>query len=571
MASARERRAPGSRYAAPAVIAVVVLSVSMMIVPLPSVLLDLLICLDLVLAGTLLFLALRVGSALQIASFPSLLLLSTLFRLAIEVSATRLILLDADAGQVIYAFGSFVVAGNLVVGSVMFVIVTTVQLIVVAKGAERVAEVGARFALDALPGRQMAIDAELRVGHIDAQEARHRRQLLARESHFFGAMDGAMKFVKGDAIAGVVILATNIVGGLLVGVVQRGLALSSAAHTYTLLTIGEGLAAQIPALIITTAAGLLVTRESDPSDHEDHATYPAHASDPRSLAPSAIELELAPFLGKAEHQRLQRELLPRLRERFLRETGLTLFELDLARAQHGPPGTYTVRLRGVAVATGRVPAGASERKAEELIAEHLAELLRRHGHTLLGLDQTQALLDRLVETHPALVRETVPKVVSLALLAEILRALFQEGISLRYLAQVLESLSRRAPLRGSPAELAEGTRAELQGQITAQVAQADGSVAAFVVDASIETTLRESIRTVAAEPRLALEPDLGRDIVAAVGRAVAGVARPVLVTSADLRRHLRGLIAPKHPQIAVVAYHELLPEVELRTQGRITV
>jgi type III secretory pathway component EscV len=262
-----------------------------------------------------------------------------------------------------------------------------------------------------------------------------------------------------------------------------------------------------------------------------------------------------------------------LRERFLRETGITLPGLELCQAAHGPPWSYTIRLCGVAVAKGRVPGGAGERnrKPEEIVADHLLRVLRRHGHTLVGLDETQALLDRLVETHPALVRETVPKVVTLAPLAEILRALAQEGISLRYLAQVLEALSRRAPLHGSPAELAETARASLQGQITAQVAQADGSVAAFVVDASIEATLRESIATLDAEPRLALEPDLGRDIVAAVGRAVAGVTAPVIVTSADIRRHLRGLIAHEHPQVAVVAYHELLPEVELHTQGRITV
>src|SRR4051794_8006077 len=232
----------------------------MMIVPLPTPLLDLLISVNIAAAVTLLLVAIYVSDALKIATFPTLLLLTTLFRLALEVSATRLILLRADAGEVIRAFGNFVVAGNLVVGAVVFLILTLIQFIVISKGSERVAEVGARFTLDAMPGKQMSIDAELRAGHIDHTEARRRRAMLARESQFFGAMDGAMKFVKGDAIAGIVVLLTNIVGGLVIGVVQKGMDLGAAARTYTVLTIGEGLVSQIPALVISTAAGIIVTR-----------------------------------------------------------------------------------------------------------------------------------------------------------------------------------------------------------------------------------------------------------------------------------------------------------------------
>ena len=184
-------------------------------------------------AVTVLLVSLYVGEALKFATFPTLLLLTTLFRLALEISATRLILLRADAGEVIHAFGNFVVAGNLVVGAVIFVILTVVQFIVISKGAERVAEVAARFTLDAMPGKQMSIDAELRAGHIDAREARARRAALARESQLFGAMDGAMKFVKGDAIAGIIVLAVNVVGGLVIGVLQRGMDVGAAAHHST--------------------------------------------------------------------------------------------------------------------------------------------------------------------------------------------------------------------------------------------------------------------------------------------------------------------------------------------------
>src|SRR3954452_4741179 len=249
-----------TRYSDMALAGLVVAIVGMMIVPLPTPLLDLLISVNIATGVVLLLVAIYVSDALKIATFPTLLLLTTLFRLALEVSATRLILLRADAGEVIRAFGNFVVAGNLVVGAVVFLILTMIQFIVISKGSERVAEVAARFTLDAMPGKQMSIDAELRAGHIDHNEARRRRSALARESQLFGSMDGAMKFVKGDAIAGIVVLAVNIVGGLVIGVLQRGLDVATAAKTYTVLTIGEGLVSQIPALVISTAAGIIVTR-----------------------------------------------------------------------------------------------------------------------------------------------------------------------------------------------------------------------------------------------------------------------------------------------------------------------
>ena len=266
MLRAGDVRGVMARTADLALAGLVVAIVGMMIVPLPAPMLDLLICVNIAAAVTLLLVAIYVSDALKIATFPTLLLLTTLFRLALEVSATRLILLRGDGGAVIRAFGNFVVAGNLVVGAVIFLILTMIQFIVVAKGSERVAEVAARFTLDAMPGKQMSIDAELRTGHIDHAEARRRRAALARESQLFGSMDGAMKFVKGDAVAGIVVLAVNIVGGLVIGVFQRGLDLSLAARTYTVLTIGEGLVAQIPALVIATAAGIIVTRVASEDD-----------------------------------------------------------------------------------------------------------------------------------------------------------------------------------------------------------------------------------------------------------------------------------------------------------------
>src|SRR6187551_2120535 len=240
-----------------ALAAIVIGVVGLMVVPLPTAVLDLLLASNLAFSVAVLLVCLYVSDGLKIAAFPTLLLITTLVRLSLNVSSTRLILLQANAGEVIQAFGQFVVRGNYVVGGVVFLILTIIQFIVIAKGAERVAEVGARFTLDAMPGKQMAIDAELRSGSIDGNEARRRRRSLLRESQFYGAMDGAMKFVKGDVVASLIIVIINILGGLAIGVGQRNMEVVGALKRYGLLTIGDGLVTQIPALVMATAAGVL--------------------------------------------------------------------------------------------------------------------------------------------------------------------------------------------------------------------------------------------------------------------------------------------------------------------------
>ncbi|MBN2575140.1 MAG: FHIPEP family type III secretion protein [Deltaproteobacteria bacterium] len=630
-----------SRYADIALALLVVLSVGMMIVPLPTFLLDLCITVNIAGAVTLLLVAIYVGDALKIATFPSLLLLATLFRLAIEISATRLILLRADAGQVIHAFGSFVVAGNLVVGVVVFVILTVIQYVVIAKGSARVAEVGARFTLDAMPGKQLSIDAELRAGHISHDEARQRRDLLARESQFFGSMDGAMKFVKGDAVAGIVVLLVNIVGGLLIGILQRGMDWGAALRTYTLLTVGEGLVAQIPALVISTAAGILVTRVSSEEEggHLGGDIGRQLFAQPKALAVAAallavlavvpglpalpflvlgallglvasrllqggptvfraghdppgapllvpIRIDLSPALAKEllperGPSRLLAERLPALRERFFAETGITLPAIDV-RVGAAAPDDYTIRLHEIPAATGTVARtpdgrGAAGQQAPngpsagEAIVEQLWRVLGRHGYRFVGIQETQVLLDRLERTHPALVREVVPKLLGPALLADVLQRLARERISLRNLADILTAIAKRGPAENDAAALAEWVRATLQRQITFQHAAPDGSVGVFLVDAMVEDTVREAIRKTPTGDQLALEPQLARDIVQAVQRAVTGTARPVILTAADVRRHLRGLLEPEHPEVAVLAPQELLPEAKLQTLGHITV
>jgi type III secretion protein V len=642
-----------TRYSDLGLAALVALTVGMMIVPLPTFLLDLLISLNLAAAVVLLLLAIHVSDALRIATFPSLLVLTTLFRLALEVSATRLILLKANAGQVIHAFGTFVVSGNLVVGVAVFLILTTVQFIVIAKGAGRVAEVGARFTLDAMPGKQMSIDAELRTGHIDANEAHRRRALLARESQFFGAMDGAMKFVKGDAIAGIVVLITNIVGGLIIGVFMKGMDVSAALRTYTLLTIGEGLVAQIPALTISTAAGILVTRVSSeeegghlgsdigrqilaqpkalamaaallivlalipglptapflvlgaflgllayrlatPRQTQAHGAAVANSRSPvqeGGMAPPAdgtspmlvpIAIKLSPTLAesilpKQGPSRLVSELLPALQETFFQETGIVLPTTRVDGDDAGlASGDYAIRLQEIPVAHGNVFANGDLARAslptpEEVIAAHLLCVLRQHGYVFVGIQETQAMLEGLRRTHPHLVREVVPQLVSPVLLADILQRLAREGISLRHLVEILEVLAKRAGGEPDAAALAEDIRRALRRHITYKFSNPDGSVAVFFLDSMIEETMREAIHKTATSAHLALEPELSNDIVRAVKNAVADVASPVLLTTGDIRRHLRGLLEAEQPQVAVLAYQELTPEVKLQTLGRICV
>ncbi|MDB4980535.1 MAG: type secretion protein LcrD/AscV [Myxococcales bacterium] len=641
---------------------VVVAIVAMMIVPLPTVLLDLLLSINIAAAVTLLLVSLYVADATRIATFPTLLLITTLFRLALEISATRLVLLRADAGEVIHAFGNFVVAGNLVVGAVIFVILTIVQFIVISKGSERVAEVAARFTLDAMPGKQMSIDAELRAGHIDHLEARRRRGALARESQLFGAMDGAMKFVKGDAVAGIIVLLVNVVGGLVIGVLQRGMEPGVAARTYTILTIGEGLVAQIPALLISTAAGIIVTRVASedegaqgllgrdigrqvlaqpkalaiaaallgllaivpglpalpflvlaaalgtvawrllraPAEELAVADAMAPTADgaatragaeaplpPPVLTPIAVEVsaQLGAALGAAEPEAsglFLWETVPFVRERLFAELGVPLPTVRLRAGVSGlVGGAYVLRLNEVPLARGEVevPMGRGEvalddaRAASTQLGDAILALMRRYGHELIGVQETQTLLDSLERTHPALVREVVPKLVSPILLAEVLRRLVEEGISLRNLRDILGALAEHAPHERDAVALVEHVRGALRRTITFQHA-GGGVLTAFMLDALIEETIREAIHRTPTGSYLALEPQLSRDIVMAVGRAVgpAGTGAPgtVLLTNAEIRRYVRRLVETEHPGLPVLSYQELAPEAQIRPVGRIS-
>jgi type III secretion protein V len=660
------------RNAGDALFAIAVLAIVLLLVaPLSPRALDALLAANLAGAATILVVTLFARSALRFASFPTLLLLTTLFRLALNVSSTRLVLSRGDAGRVIEAFGRVVVQGNAVVGAVVFAILTLVQLLVVAKGAERVAEVAARFTLDAMPGKQMAIDADVRAGAIDAAEARRRRRALERESQLYGAMDGALKFVKGDAIAGVAIVLVNVVGGLVAGAL-RGMDLATAARRYALLAIGDGLVSQIPALLLAVAAGVAVTRvqaedEGDSLGREigrqllaepgalaavaallaglalapglpalpfvalsaaaaagahrvarararraaDASAAPPQpqASDPACPPAAPIVLLLGEdllTLARADEARFVREGLGGVRERIFSDLGVRL--PPLAVRSGAPAGAWVLLVDEVPAASGRAspdealalaapdelalvgidgipdrdpltgrPAtriaagdatragalGAVRGALERVLADATAALARA-AHLLVGIQEAQALLDGLEPAAPALVREASRQLPP-AVLADVLRRLVEEGVSIRPLRTILEALLEAgAAARGAPA-LAEAARRALRRHIGHRCA-GDGPLTALLLDPGAENAVREAL----SGEVLALDPELASRLLDALEREVAGHdAPPVLLASGDVRRALRGLVAPRFPRVAVLSYDDLPPELPVRPVGRL--
>ncbi|MDP3279248.1 MAG: type III secretion system export apparatus subunit SctV [Deltaproteobacteria bacterium] len=668
-----------------ALAALVIAIVATMIVPIPLVVLDLLLALNLSLSIVLLLVALFVADALAIASFPTILLVTTLYRLALDVAATRNILGRADGGEMIRAFGQFVVRGNYVVGAVVFAILTLVQFLVIAKGSERVAEVGARFTLDAMPGKQMAIDAELRAGAIDQAEARRRRRFLARESSFFGAMDGAMKFVKGDAIAGIVITLINLLGGLAIGVGQRSMSANDALRLYGLMTIGEGLVAQIPALIVSTAAGLLVTRvaSENPDDSLGGEIARQVLGQPRALAIAAgvvalfglspgmptvpfFVIALALGVGARLVQRSQRRdaqrsevvgpatttnaslssgeralpkplltpveievgishvslvessgardaplrsMIPLLREWLFGTLGISLpsvrvrvnAEMDarmiLVRIHEIPELSLTVEPGSVHVSahpmalqerslactpytlsfTQRPGAWVSQEVAELLAAEgieqrsidevvtlELRAALRRCAPSFLGIQETQALLDGLESSHPALIRNLVPKPIAVPLLAEVLRRLVEERVSVRPLREILEGLAPYANLEKDPVVLADLARVALRRQLSHELAP-NGRVAVWFLSPDLSEAIRDSIARTATGAYLRLDPGLAREITVSAREQLPSGS--VLICDPDIRRFVWVLLESSVSNLRVIAHSELQAGVSLEPLG----
>jgi type III secretion protein V len=620
--------------------------VALLVMPLGPSLLDAGLALNLALSATILVVTLLSREALRFASFPALLLLTTLFRLALNVSSTRLVIGRGEAGRVIEAFGRVVVQGDYVLGAVVFAILTLVQLLVVSKGAERVAEVAARFTLDALPGKQMAIDADLRSGFVDAPEARRRRRALERESQLYGAMDGALKFVKGDAIAGVAIVLVNVVGGLAAGAV-RGMPLAEAARRYTLLAIGDGLVSQIPALLVAVSAAVAVTRVAG---EEEGAGLGAEigrqlTGDPRALGTVAVllaGLSLAPGLpappflllaagaafgahrlrrsGRSDGaiaspeaaaeqlawpesvsspDRVVLEALSALRDELRREAGVELPQVGLRPGLLAASG-WTLLVDEIPVATGRAPrdealslappcelalAGIPSTPENDglAIAGHdavravalgpvlnpvqrmivgAALELRGCAHLLVGIQETQQLLDSLESSAPALVREAARQLPP-QLLAEVLRRLLEEGVSIRPLRTILEAALEAGGGARSAAALTEGCRRALRRHIGRRVAPS-GTVEALLVDPAAEALVRGALDG----EHSVVSPDVAVMLANAVVAARSG-RRPVVLVASDVRRPLRNLLAPRVPDVVVLAYDELPPELQVRPVGRL--
>jgi flagellar biosynthesis protein FlhA len=653
----------------------VVAIVIMLVVPMPAQLLDILIALNIAFAVLVVLVAMYVHRALDFSSFPSLLLVATLLRLALNISATRLVLTDAYAGDVIGAFGHFVIGGSLVIGLVIFAILLVVQFVVITSGAARVAEVGARFTLDAMPGKQMAIDADLNSGLIDEKTARKRRAEIAAEADFYGSMDGASKFVKGDAIAAIIIVIINLIGGIAIGVLSHGMPVGDALTTYALLSVGDGLVSQIPALLLSVATGLVVTRSSEQDsmgaivsrqfgaqrravriagsaalmlclvpglpklpfllvgggllvlstrlvkqddslakDGADAAASEAGAADsgpaPDSeemlrleLVVDPLELILSPNLVSLVDGP-GADLLDRvkaLRRTLAADLGVVMPPVRTRDSVNLPSSTYAININGVELARGTAPVGmmlaigdgldglpgtpdrepvfglegrwvpvemASQAELlgatvvdpSSLIITHLSETVRQHASRLLGREEVAAATRSLARTHPVVVEDLTPALLSLGEIQRVLHSLLDEGVSIRDLVRIYESLSLAAKGGTDPDRLVEAARAALAPAITARLAT-EGRLDVLTIEPQLQQRLLESVRSTDAGAQLVLDASLAEMLIASVSSqyrdATAAGTSPVLVCAAGIRLPLRRLVQLSVPQLPVLSYTEL--------------
>jgi type III secretion protein V len=661
-----------------AIIAVLIAAIAVMVIPLPTWLVDLFLALNISASVLLVMVAFYLRSAGQFTTLPALILLATLVRLSLSIAVTRLVLTQAYAGAIIQAFGHFVVGGNVVVGLVIFLIITIVQFIVIAKGSERVAEVAARFMLDALPGKQLAIDADLRSGQLDQDQARGRRQELERESHLYGAMDGAMKFVKGDAIAGLVIIIVNLLGGLGIGMLQRGLSFSDAARTYSILTVGDGLVAQIPALLIAVTAGTVVTRiagtEADNLGAEivtqilrDNRAvavggvvscglglvpgFPtvvftgiglallalarwrsrakalleaarvaqsdqeaAEAQAPIGL-PSRLRLTLGTGLDAMIDTSIMQPALVRTVQDVGDQLGIALPAPDSEIDDKLDPLQFRVDLDMIPLAYGSLPAGRlllTDDRDHALLADVTVEpcdpsgpqagyswvedaarerlrsfgigfaeidsalmlavtgILTDHADMFMGVQEARSLLSALEAQSPELVREAM-RLVTLPRLAELFRRLLSDGLSLAPMRGILESIISTDGSESDAGAFAEQIRAALRRQICHNHADPMRVIAAFLVDPEAEVMLRAALRQTPQGTSLNLPASTIASLVERMRGELAASRgpAPVLLTTADLRRHLRMVLKASGLRIAVLAYNDILPGFTVQPLGNI--
>ncbi|MGB9822383.1 MAG: flagellar biosynthesis protein FlhA [Thermodesulfovibrio sp.] len=658
----------------------IILILIFMIVPIPPFMLDLSLTMSITISILIILVASYVRRPLDFSVFPSVLLIATLMRLSLNIASTRLILTRGElgteaAGKVIKAFGEFVVSGNFVVGLIVFLILVIINFIVITKGAGRIAEVSARFTLDAMPGKQMSIDADLNAGLIDEKEARRRREEISREADFYGAMDGASKFIRGDAIAAIIIMIINIVGGILIGVLQKGMSITDAVQTYVILTIGDGLAAQIPALITSTAAGIVVSRAATESNLGEDILKQLFKN-PKTLATASGVLLLLglipglphfPFIiisavsGAIAYLLLTREkkekevptvaapeekpltveaqlesllkvdpisleigysLIPlvegesalverirSLRKQIAMEMGYIVPSIHIKDNLMLKPSQYSILIKGVEIATSEIipgkflAIGARPTKeldgiptkdpafhvdalwidekdvskaqmlgftvvdASSVIVTHLREILKNYGYELLGKQETQRLLDNLAKTHPRVVDDLIPNLLTLSQVQKVLQNLLRERVSIRDLQTILETLAEYASITKDPDILTEYVRQALSRRITKSLQNPDGSISAILFDPSLERTFIESLQTTPQGTVFAPDPVLMEKTLEKV-KAVADEAtvkgyQPVLICSQAIRRFIKRAMERIAPSLPVISPQEISSGVKI--------
>ncbi len=669
-------------------IAGIVLTIVMLIIiPLKSAVLDVLLIINITMSVFILITTLYIKNPLEFSILPTILLITTLFRLALNVSSTKLILgNDGSAGKVITTFGSFVTGDNLIVGLIVFIIIVAIQFIVITKGAERVSEVAARFTLDAMPGKQMAIDADLNTGVIDEATAKKRRADIQKESDFYGSMDGASKFVKGDAIIGIIITLVNIIGGLIIGVAVEGHEFTDALNIYTVATVGDGLVSQIPALLISTSTGIMVTR-SDTDDSFGVSVTKQLFSKPYVMLVAGTVLVFLSFIpglpkppmillavlllvfgyrsidkAKKKKEKTAEEATEKLaKEKRKPENIVNLLQVEPVELEFGygiipmvdaslggdllervvmirrqcamemgiivpsirlrdnvqlGASEYVFKIKGVEIAKGEVMAdhflainiaGAKEtitgvetvdptfgmpamwiaknmrEKAEILgyttidppsvIATHLTELIKHYGHEFLNRQQVQTLLDNLKVQQPALVDEVFPKMFSLGEIQKVLVNLLREGVPIRNMETIIETLADYGNLTKDTDVLTEYVRQNLKRMITRRFFR-ENEAAVITLDPKLEQLIIERSKQNEAGAFVALEPTQMQSIIGSLKNYAEKITSqgktPIVLTSPLVRRKFKRMIEQIAQDLPVLSYGEIEQTVEIHAEGVIT-
>ncbi|RQD67772.1 MAG: flagellar biosynthesis protein FlhA [Tindallia sp. MSAO_Bac2] len=668
----------GDIFVVLAVIAIVVI----IVIPIPLGAVDVLLSFNISLALLILILSMYIKEALDFSIFPSILLVTTLIRLSLNITTTRYILSQGDAGSVIDTFGNFVMQGNAIVGFIVFVIIVLVQFLVITKGSERVAEVAARFTLDAMPGKQMAIDADLNTGLIDDAEARDRRKKIQQEADFYGAMDGASKFVKGDAIAGILITLINIIAGFVIGVAIGGLSFAEAIQKYTLLTVGDGLVTQIPALLISTGTGIVVTRAASEGNLGGDVLKQLFQQPTVMLIISGVlfffgitPLPTFPFFSlsiaflilglslRREMQQASEEAPPdvveeELEEKRKPENVMPLLNVDpielefgygilpLADASQGgdlfdrlvmirrqcalelgiivpmirlrdniqlEPNQYVIKIKGIEITSGEImfdhymamnPGMAEgdiegietvepafglpakwiteqEREKAEtagytvvdppsIIATHLTEIIKKHAFELMGRQDVKKLIDNVKEENAALVDELIPNQMSLGDIQKVLINLLKEGISIRDMVTILETLADYSTITRDTDMLTEYVRQSLGRAITKQFITSHPS-RVIILDKNLEQTIMDSLKKTESGTYVALEPDLIQQMLNNLSKQVQKLIsmgeQPIVVTAPIVRLYFKRISEQLSNDLIILSYNEIDPTVEIESVG----